>query len=532
MKITARLAFTSLLFLYCCGVRANYTVSKAIHPMAQSAGKEEIIYHIFQRSFYDSNGDLQGDLNGIRQKLDYLQQLGVTAILLTPLYTSPYYHNYFADDFKKIDPKYGTFRDYISLVKELHRRGMKFYMDMETQYVTEHHVWWKDGINNPNSKYSDYILYEDKAHTKPSSIIFNLYGFAGYDSVYTKITTVNLESPKVLEYNYQLFKIWVDPNHDGKFDDGVDGFRLDHAMDNLDNKAQLTNLFVNFWNPLLDRLRKVNPKLKIVAEQANWGSLGLDYLTKGGVDRVFAFRLAFAIRSFKKDQIIAAADSTFLATPTGKQQVVFIENHDTPRFSYGVKGNAGKLKIGAALNLLLGGVPSIYYGQELGMSGTNASLGATDANDIPNRSAFEWYKSDQGKGMAYWYKAKGPWKDRFNNDVSNDGISLEEERNDPNSTWNFYRKMIGIRKANPVISKGAYKTLKNDSENVFSFMRYDAGRKVIVAVNLSDKPVETTISTEGKNTPVKVLFGSEKPVLDGDIIKVKLRAYGIEVWEM
>src|SRR5258707_8453944 len=128
--------------------------------------KDEIIYHIFQRSFYDSNGDMQGDLNGIRQKLDYLQQLGVTAILLTPLYESPYYHNYFADDFKKIDPKYGTLHDYISLIKELHRRGMKFYMDMETQYVTGHHVWWKDGINNPNSPYSDYILYEDKAHTK------------------------------------------------------------------------------------------------------------------------------------------------------------------------------------------------------------------------------------------------------------------------------------------------------------------------------------------------------------------------------
>src|ERR1700733_7118815 len=427
----------AFLFLLICGLQATAMQQpplKKEHPQARA--KEEIIYHIFQRSFYDSNGDMQGDLNGIRLKLDYLQKLGVTAILLTPLYQSPFYHNYFADDFKKIDSSYGTMRDYLMLIKELHRRGMKFYMDMETQYVTEHHIWWKDGVNNLKSKYSDYILYDDKTHATPSTIIFNLKGLLGYDSVYRRITTVNLYSNGVQDYNYSLFKFWVDPNGDGKFDDGVDGFRLDHMMDNLDNKEP--DLFAKFWRPLLGKLKKLNPKLKIVAEQAQWGSLGLDYLKNGGVDRVFAFRLAFAIRSFKKNQVVAAADSTFLATPANKQQVVFIENHDMARFSYGAKGDIDKLKIGAALNLLLGGVPSIYYGQELGMSGTNAALGATDANDIPNRSAFEWYKSDQGKGMAYWYKVKGPWKNTFNNDVPNDGISLEEEQNDPNSLWNFY----------------------------------------------------------------------------------------------
>jgi alpha-amylase len=328
-----------------------------------------------------------------------------------------------------------------------------------------------------------------------------------------------------------LFKFWVDPNNDGKFDDGVDGFRLDHMMDNLDGK--LPDLFEKFWRPLLGKLRQVNPKLNIVAEQANWGSLGRDYFENGGVDRIFAFRLAFAIRSFKKDQLVAAADSTFLATPANKQQVVFIENHDTPRFSYGVKSDAGKLRVGAALNLLLGGVPSIYYGQELGMSGTNASLGATDANDIPNRSAFEWYKSDQGKGMAYWYKVKGPWKSQFNNNVPNDGISLEEERGDPNSLWNFYRTMISIRKANPLISKGAYKTLQNDKSQVFTFMRYSGSKRIIVAVNLSDKPIDDAITIDAASgSLIRVLYGASKPRVITNIIAVHLSAYDINVWEM
>jgi alpha-amylase len=228
--------------------------------------------------------------------------------------------------------------------------------------------------------------------------------------------------------------------------------------------------------------------------------------------------------------LISAADSTFLITPAGKQQVVFIENHDTPRFSFGVKGNLPKLKIGAALNLLLGGVPSIYYGQELGMSGTNANLGATDANDIPNRAAFEWYKTDEGKGMAYWYKVKGPWKDQFNVDKPNDGISLEEERNDPNSLWNFYRTIIKLRESTPTLIKGAYKTLVNDNDKVFSFERVDGNKKVIVTVNLSDKTQDVVVQADGNATSLKSLYGNTKPVISANAITVNLPAYGIGVW--
>ncbi|MGZ3943639.1 MAG: alpha-amylase family glycosyl hydrolase [Mucilaginibacter sp.] len=527
------------IFFICLVISLTAAAQKPKHKATvPAAAKDEVIYHIFQRSFYDSNGDGHGDLNGIRQKLDYIQQLGATAILMVPLYDSPFYHNYFANDFKKIDATYGSTKDYLALVKELHRRGMKLYMDMETQYVTEDHIWWKDGIGNPKSKYADYLLYDDSAHTKPASIVMGLAGLKGYDGVYKRITTVNLESPKVLIYNYQLFKYFMDPNGDGKFDDGVDGFRLDHMMDDLDTKPQLQNLFKNFWNPLFGKLRKVNPKINFVAEQANWGSLGADYLTKGGVDRVFDFRLTFAIRSFKKAQIVAAADSTFIVTPKGKQQIVFIENHDMARFSYGVKGDRSKLKIGAALNLLIGGVPSIYYGQELGMTGTNASLGATDANDIPNRSAFEWYKSDQGKGMAYWYQMKGPWKDKFNtNDKPDDGVSLEEEKDDQNSLLNFYKELTALRKANPVIIHGGYKTLLNSSDAVYSFERREGSKKIVVAVNLSDKNEVVAIQLTGKETKVTKLHGVTKAGIvvkagEPNALTVNMPPYGIEVWEV
>ena len=528
MKIKKTVVLACLL---CVALSASAALSHPKQKGSKNGNDDEIIYHVFQRSFFDSNGDSHGDLNGIRQKLDYLQELGVTSILCTPLYESIYYHNYFAIDFQKIDPKYGTLQDYLALIKELHKRGMKFYMDMETQYVTEDSKWWKDAFGNPKSVYTDYIMWDDKENKKPSTIIYNLTELKGYDGVTHKITTANLNSEKSKEYNFNLFSYWLDPNKDGKFDDGVDGFRLDHMMDNLDNKGILPHLFDTFWNPLLSKLRAINPKIKVVAEQANWFGLGLEYLEKGGVDRVFGLRLAFAIRSFRKDLLLANADSTLAMNPAGKQQVVFIENHDVPRFSTAVKGDMGKLKAGCALNLLMGGIPSIYYGQELGMTGTSANFGGTDANEIPDRQAFEWYASAKGKGMAYWYKQTGQYKDQFNDDKPNDGISLEEERKNPNSLFNYYKKMIRLRKSNAAIVKGTYKTLTNNNDQVFSFIRQDGDKAVIVVVNLSDKNQAASVEADGLTGKKTGSFigTSNANLIDGKIA-VDLGAYEIAAW--
>jgi glycosidase len=502
----------------------------------------EIIYHLFQRSFYDSNGDLHGDLNGVRQKLDYLQELGVTSILLLPLYESVYYHNYFVVDFKKIDPEFGTMDDYLNLVKEVHRRGMKIYMDMETQYVTEDQLWWKDSYANPKSKYSDYILYNDSINTKPESILFNLTEVPGYNGTKKRVGTANLHSKNFQEYNFQLFKYFVDPNNDGEFSDGVDGFRLDHMMDDLDFKGKLTNLFANFWTPLLNRLRQINPRLSIVAEQAVWRSFGFEYFEKGNVDRVFAFRLRDAIISFDKNNIAAAADTIFSLTPKNKQQLVFIENHDMERFASVVNKNLAKEKIGAAISLLIGGIPLIYYGQELGMFGKGGfgKFGMTDANDIPLRESFEWYKTDEGKGMALWYKNTGPWWDSTNL-KSNDGISLEEERDDPNSLFHFYKKLINLRQSNAALTNGSYQTVRNDNNSVFSFLRKERNT-VCVIINLSDQMQNAVIellANKLKISSLVQLWGKEKARLpdgqgkiSGNNLYVSLPAYSIQAWEI
>ncbi|RYZ29257.1 MAG: alpha-amylase, partial [Sphingobacteriales bacterium] len=313
---------------------------------ATAFAQSEVIYHVFQRSFFDSNGDGQGDLPGMQQKLDYLQDLGVTAILLTPLYESDFYHNYFANDFEKIDPAYGSMQEYLALVKEVHRRKMKIYQDVEMQYVTGKHRWFIDSYKNPASPFSRFIYYDDEKNERPYWF-FGIPEFTTYNNSKQQIAVVNMKNLAVRQYTLDLLSHWADPNGDGIFDDGVDGFRLDHMMDDLDYSGKLNHLFADFWTPLLTDLRRKNPALQIVAEQANWATYGYEYFTEGKVDRVFAFRLKYAIESFDKKKIAEAADSSF---GMGKQQVVFIENHDTRRFATAVGQHPGKLRVGAALN--------------------------------------------------------------------------------------------------------------------------------------------------------------------------------------
>lgn len=516
-------------------IAAVFVTCTTARTQPVDAGKNEVIYHVFLRSFYDADGDSQGDLKGLQQQLDYLQDLGITSILLTPINSSPYYHNYFSDDFETIDPEFGSLQDYTNLVTDVHRRGMKIYLDMETQYVTEDHAWWKDSYGNPLSPYSNYLVYHKSDNTEPETIIFNLTGLTGYDGVNRRITTVNLLNPAVLEYNYKLFRYWMDPDGNGRFEDGADGFRLDHAMDDLDWKGKFTGLFERFWHPLLTRLKQVNPALVIIAEQANWADYGRDYFDKAGTDRVFAFRLQQAFLSFDKPKLEQALDSTLLATPVGHQQVVFLENHDMPRFASAVGRDAGKLRAGAALSLLTPGIPLIYYGQELGMYGTGGfgKFGNTDANDIPMREAFEWYRADTGKGMAVWYRHTGPWWDQTNLKAG-DGISLEEEKKDAGSLFHFYKTLLLLRKIYPALYAGQYQAACNDNTQVFSFLRFTTDQMLLIFVNLSGATRQLTIDpvTTGLGTSPElsqVYPGDKAP---GRHLHFSLGPYGVQVWKV
>jgi glycosidase/glycogen debranching enzyme len=469
----------------------------------------EVIYYVLPRSFYDSNGDRTGDLNGLRQKLDYLQELGVTSIMTLPLYYSDFYHNYFAIDYQKIDPEYGTMEDLIALISEVHKRGMKFYLDMETQYVTEGSDWYE---NHPE--------YQVKG-TPWNRLLM-------YSGGIRKVEMANLYNPEVWKYFHLLYRYFLDPNKDGRFDDGVDGFRIDHIMDDLDLAGKLTNLYAGFWKPLFDELRSVNPKIRIIGEQANWGSYGSEIFQKADLDYLFAFQNAMAISTLDKTQIISRIDSTNQLTPVSKDQLIFIENHDLDRFASRMGGSLAKEKTGAAFNILLKGIPLIYYGQELGMKGVKYE-GNSDGNDIPRREAFEWYQSTEGPGMAHWYKDSGPWW-ISRNGKSNDGISLEEEKPDKHSLWNFYKSLITLRKEHPAMIGGELHFIRNDNPSVVSFVRKLHGEEIIVVISLSDTPQKVFLKDYPESITGRVIL-SEPPGSMVDRGWVTLKPHGIFVFK-
>lgn len=460
------------------------TVTAAAAPAQM---QDEVFYQIFTRSMRDSNGDGEGDLKGIEQSLPYLQRLGVTSILLTPLYPSSFYHNYFASSFDGIDPEFGTMDDYANLVHAIHARGMKIYLDEEFQYVAYDHPWFKSALGNPASPYSDFLIFHGPNNTKPEEGPFGITIAPRFPGAETGITTVNMKSPKFRAWATDYLLQWVDPNSDGDFSDGVDGFRLDHMMDDLDNKHILTNLFDGFWKPVFTELKARNPELNLIAEQWDWGDGG-DFLRRGGVDAAFAFPLTSAIRSFDKDKIVAAIGQVDRAIPPGKHELVFVENHDMQRIASDPGIVTEKLRTAATLALLLKGTPLIYYGQELGMRGAPRPEYKSDEKDIGDREAFEWSATTEAPGQANWYKGpKTYWTERFAKD--DDGISVAEEDADPHSLLNHYRRLLRLRGSHPALRSGSQRVMPT-SDNLLLVERAGGGEKLLIVANLSAATAE------------------------------------------
>lgn len=456
---------------------------------------DEVVYHIFQRSFRDSDGDGHGDLNGIRQGLPYLQSIGVTAILLTPLYPSRVYHNYFATDFVGIDPRYGTMEDYRALVAAVHAAGMKIYLDMEFQYLAEGHPWWTAAMADRNSPFADYMLWDDRAAGIAEEGPFGLREIANFNHDTHGVTTVDLKHPAVRAYFDDYLHDWVDPNHDGDFSDGVDGFRLDHMMDDLDSKGLLTNLFTDFWKPAFDKLRAINPRLAFIAEQWDW-QYGEDYLSRADTSAVFAFPIHDAIRRFDRAALASAIERTAAITPAGKAQMLFAENHDVSRIASDPGITPEKLRTAAALVFLLRGTPILYYGQEIGMRGQLDAGYPTDESGIPVREAFKWSASDDAPGQAIWYRRPGErfWDQRYARD--HDGISVEEEDGREDSLLTRYRALAALRRGNPVLVTGSQSLIAGDPR-LLIVERRDAVNRLMIVSNLS--PAEVVYTGPGSD---------------------------------
>ncbi len=543
MQRIISLIFLSIIILGCKSSVAQKVIKSAATESFIN-WNNEIIYHVMPRSFYDSNGDLHGDLNGFVEKLDYLKELGVTTILFTPLYESGFYHNYFPTDYYAIDPEYGTKEDYINFIKAVHAKGLKFIMDMETQYAQGEHIWFADSYKNPKSEYSDFIYYSDSLNVYPEQLFMPskspLFNFKTWpNTISHHIVILNLNNQVVKDWMIDYYKYWVDPNEDGNFDDGVDGFRIDHIMDDLDNKGIFTNMYQDFWKPIFKACKTVNPKVFILGEQSNWADPGDAMVKESGADAAFNFGLKFALSSEAKNSdmykstdatgvqidpkvVHRAVEESLKRFADSIYTVTFIENHDTARYATLVDTSDGQKRLGAVFNLLLPGLPSIYYGQELGVTGKIVDWGS-DVNHLPLREAFPWTSNYNDKGTAVFYKDTGEWWDiSFWQTDAIKNLALTSQKKNENSLWNHYRKLISIRKENDAFRIGNYTPILTDDPEILAFTRSYRDKTFAVLTNVTNAAV--SLSNFNLNDwSLKTIYGS---IEFNDKNEVELPAYG------
>jgi glycosidase len=451
-------------------------------PAAVSPWEREVIYQIFPRSFRDSNGDRIGDFRGIAERLDHIKGLGATTILINPIQMSRMYHNYFADDFYRTDPEFGTNKEFFDLVKQAHRRRIKVLLDMEVQYVADQHPWYVARQKDPASPYAAY-LWDDKG-------FYTSVPLPMYDGTKIQAAAVDPTNPNVQTYMRDLFRYWAAP--EGRKADGVDGFRIDHMMDDLDHQGKKTGMLENFWKPIEQDLRRLKPSIFFLGEQSDWG-LGAELFEKGDVDANYAMPLAGAILSRDRAKIEKAATETISTTPPGKTHLLFIENHDLQRYATFVESNPNLLRLGAVLSMTMKGTPLMYYGQELGMLGKPGSWNS-DGNDIPIRLAYRWIKNPSGAGIADWYRDTGPWSDVAKT-TEVEGISVEEQDKDPRSLLNFYRRLIALRKSSAALREGSMRFVDLGDPKVLAFVRETPASTVYVIANLRESSLNVALPT-------------------------------------
>lgn len=511
----------------------------------------------------DSNGDGIGDLQGILAKLDYLQDLGVDVLWLCPIYPSPNEDNgYDISDYQAIMDDFGTMDDFDELLREVHRRGMKLILDLVINHTSDEHPWFvesRSGKDNPKRDY--YIWRKGKNDAAPNNWESIFGGPAwSYDEktgeYYLHLFTrkqpdLNWENEEVRRELYRMINWWLDK--------GVDGFRVD-AITHIKKKPGLPDLpnpdnlpcvpsFPYHMNvegilDFLDELkRETFDKYDIMTVgEANGVSAEEAEQWVGEKDGKFNMIFQFETNGLwnfegdgKPDWL--AYKRTITRWQTGLEgkgwNALFFENHDLPR-SVSVWGDDGRYweksaKALATLYFLMKGTPFIYQGQEIGM--TNVQFPSIeDYDDVPSIERY-WKEREEGasheEAMApIWRNGRDnartpmqwsadahagfttgtPWMKVNPNYVK---INVEEQRHRPDSIYQYYRRLIRLRKATPTAIYGAYGLLLPDHGHVYAYTRTLDEETLLVVVNLSDAEQAVTLPDDLDMSAAELMLAND-----------------------
>lgn len=460
---------------------------------------DAVFYEVFVRSFKDAaNGPLAndgiGDIPGLIEKLDYLNDgdpkttgdLGITGIWLMPINPSPSYHGYDVTNYKDVNPQYGTLEDFRKLTAACHKRGIRVILDLVLNHCSDKHPWFAaGGAADPASAHHDWFTW---AETNPgwkgpwNQQVWHRSGGGAsggpwYYGIFSgRMPDLNFRSAAVSEEMLSVVDFWVGKGTDDAAALGADGYRLDairHLIE--DARVQENTPETHAWlRTMRTRLKAANPDAMSIGEVWTESKIASSYVGNE-LDMTFEFELASAIveaaRTGRAENVIAAQERVLKCYPPN-QYGRFLTNHDQARVLTQLKGDAGAMRSAAAMLLLGPGVPFIYYGEELGMTGNKP--------DENLRTPMQW-----SGGETAGFTAGKPWEEaRTDRAVAN----VERESREESSLLNWYRRLIRVRGGYAALSGGGFEPVESGNPGVYAFMR-TGETPVVVVINLTNATV-------------------------------------------
>ncbi|MEW5940069.1 MAG: alpha-amylase family glycosyl hydrolase [Chloroflexota bacterium] len=454
-----------------CGLLAGPTeppIPTATRPEVREEAapwwREIVFYEIFVRSFKDSDGDGIGDFNGIVEKLDYLQELGVGGIWLMPIHPSPSYHGYDVTDYYAVNPDYGTMEDFKRLLEEARKRNIRVIIDLVLNHTSNQHPFFRAALDSA-SPFHDWYIWSDAPQawgqwhpTQPNGPYY--YGF-----FCECMPDLNYANPEVTAEMEKVVNFWL-------ADVGVDGFRLDAAKHLFEADGRIENVpathewFAEFYRGY----KSVAPEAYTVGEVYGAGAF-LAKTYESQMDQVFNFELASGFLNSANAGVISAVDSAYKFSlnnmPNGNY-ATFLANHDQNRVMTVLNGNVEKAKVAAALLLTAPGTPFLYYGEEIGMTGAKP--------DEMIRTPMQW-SADANAGFTLGV----PWEP-VNPDFAQ--VNVAAQTDDPASLLAHYRALVRLRNAHPALRTGSATLVPTNHPSVFALLRADENEAILALVNL------------------------------------------------
>lgn len=454
-------------------------------------------YEVFVLAFADGNEDGKGDLKGLTEKLDYIQDLGVNGIWLMPIMPSPSYHKYDVTDYKNIHPDYGTLEEFKIFSEEAHKRGIHIIVDLVLNHTGKGHPWFESARKDKNSPYRDYYVWANKDSIQDQiskktitldsdnirqwhevngdSTAEHYYGFFS-----SHMPDLNFDNQKVRDEMVDVARFWIEEMK-------VDGFRFDAARHLYPDDRAYDNH--QFWQWYRKELLKIKPDIYMVGEVYSTDRNEVSPYAKG-LPALFNFDLGSNVIS-----ILNTGKDTLQLIENYAEQIDFFKssnpefldapiltNHDQSRIMSQLGNDQGKAKTAASILLTLPGTPYVYYGEELGMRGMKP--------DEFIREPFLW--GDE-KFTTRWMMPKFNLKDSV--------ADANTQQKDKSSLYNYYKKLIGYRNNSKVLMYGSIQSIKDLPSSIIGLKRTFDSDSVIVFHNISAGTVKFELSDECSSFP-------------------------------